>query len=71
MNKVQVGSILHGYCNGFFGRDAYDESRVEAMGVDWIVVRKENGNPNFACFATQDEMDRCLEAWSKNDKSEL
>ena len=39
--KVAVGSILYGFCGGYFGNgiNAYDTKRVEAMGPDWVVAR--------------------------------
>jgi hypothetical protein len=43
-----VGTKLKGFCGGFFGRDSYDDKRVEAVGVDWVVVRTEDGTPLFA-----------------------
>ena len=48
---LQIGQILYGFCGGHFGRDfaAYHDKRIEAVGVDWVVVRDEKGNPNFAC----------------------
>jgi len=47
MAKVKVGSVLHGYCGGYFGRDSYDHKRVEATGKGWLVVRNEQGEPEF------------------------
>lgn len=44
---LRIGDLLHGYCRGCFGRDSYDNKRVEAIGADWIVVREEDGSPNF------------------------
>lgn len=40
---VEVGDVLHGYCGGWFGRDSYDCSRVEAVGPDWLVARIRDG----------------------------
>lgn len=37
--QILVGTILKGFCNGYFGRDSYDTKRVEAVGVDWVVAR--------------------------------
>jgi hypothetical protein len=48
MMPVLVGSKLYGYCGGVFGRDHYDDCRVEAVGAGWVVVRCENGEPDFA-----------------------
>jgi len=36
---IQVGDILKGFCNGWFGRDSYGDKRVEGVGKDWIVAR--------------------------------
>lgn len=41
MLPLQVGAVLHGYCNGFFG-DSYHCKRVEGVGADWIVAREMN-----------------------------
>lgn len=45
---IKVGSIIPGYCNGYFGRDSYETKRVEAMGADWIVCRDDDGHIHFA-----------------------
>lgn len=44
---LRPGQVLYGYCGGHFGRDSYDDKRVEAIGADWVVVREENGQPGF------------------------
>ena len=36
---LQIGQILKGYCSGFFGNN-YEDKRIEALGIDWIVVRE-------------------------------
>lgn len=36
---LRVGDVLYGYCGGHFGRDSYEDKRVEAIGADWVVVR--------------------------------
>lgn len=46
---LQIGQMLYGYCRGIFGRDSYDDKRIEAIEFDWIVVRGEDGTPDFAC----------------------
>lgn len=47
MSTILVGTVLHGYCGGFFG-DVYEDLRVEAVGVDWVVAREESGVVHFA-----------------------
>lgn len=54
MSNIRVGTKLYGFCGGFFGRDDYNDKRVEAIGTDWVVVRYENGGVGFASFADDD-----------------
>jgi hypothetical protein len=44
-----VGEIVPGYCGGLFPLDTYDdELRVEAVGVDWVVLRDvRDGTTHF------------------------
>ncbi len=53
-SPLRVGDMLYGFCGGYFGRDSYDNKRVEAIGSDWVVVREENGSPNFASCDPED-----------------
>ena len=46
--SLYVGTILYGYCEGYFGRGSYGDKRIEAIGADWVVVREEAGDPVFA-----------------------
>lgn len=50
MNGLAIGVMLYGFCGGFFGRDSYQDKRVEAFGYDWIVARDEEGNIHFCHF---------------------
>lgn len=46
---LQIGQKLYGYCGGYFNKYYRTEFfRVEAIGVDWIVVRDDEGNPDTA-----------------------
>jgi hypothetical protein len=53
------------YCNGCFGRD-YDleGARIESEGFDWIVIRKENGEPDFASFSSEQEKQESVNQWT-------
>ena len=57
-----IGTVLDGYCNGFFGRDSYEKKVIEAIGSDWIVVR-ENGGPNIAVFEDIKERNEFVNEW--------
>lgn len=46
-NELRIGSILHGYCGGYFD-DSYECKRVEFIAHDWLVVREiDSGCPIF------------------------
>jgi hypothetical protein len=40
--RIAVGTLLRGFCGGYFGRDSYGTKRVEAVGADWVVARVES-----------------------------
>jgi hypothetical protein len=41
---IQVGEVFPGYCGGIFPPETIDKDlRVEAVGVDWVVLRGPNG----------------------------
>ena len=64
MNALRVGLKLHGYCDGYFGRNSYSDKRVEAFGADWIVAREENGLPVFANVEPT-RIDESVARWAK------
>lgn len=51
---IRTGTLLYGYCGGLFGRDSYSDKRVEAIGVDWVVAREDNGTVVFASCGPED-----------------
>lgn len=63
---IRVGDILHGYCNGYFGRDSYECKRVEALGSDWIVVRYVNEGTSDAITNFNDW--KAAVEWSSSEK---
>ena len=48
--ELKIGDIFYGFCNGYFGRDSYEDKTVEAIGPDWILVRTESDYPDMAYF---------------------
>lgn len=40
----EIGEVFIGFCEGYFGRNSYEDKRVEAFGVDWIVCREVSGS---------------------------
>jgi hypothetical protein len=66
---VAIGTVLKGFCAGYFGSDSLGLKRIEALGADWVVVRcmdgDRQGEPNFACARQGDDWQALLEEWSK------
>jgi hypothetical protein len=40
---LHVGDFIHGFANGYFGRDSYDCRVIEEEGRDWLVTRNTRG----------------------------
>jgi len=57
-------TIKDSYCNGCFGR-RYDliGSIIEAEGYDWIVIRTNEGRPEFASFTDNEDKEECISRW--------
>lgn len=58
-----VGIKIFGYCNGYFGRDSYDDKIIIASGEDWIVAKNNRGQSEFASFDSTDEMWKLIDEW--------
>jgi hypothetical protein len=65
MIDIKVGMVLYGYCNGYFGRENYEDKIVEGFGRDWIVARDINGGACFASFSSTYHMVKCIDNWIK------
>ncbi len=48
--------ILYDFCNGYFGRDSYEDKRIEFVAYDYIVVRDINN----VVYLYQSDEGRCL-----------
>jgi len=64
---ICIGTLLHGYCNGFFPGDNGEPKVIEMIGPDWVVVRDSNDRPLFASFHRRkhSEMISMLEEWAQ------
>lgn len=59
-----VGIKIFGFCNGYFGRDAYADKIIIASGENWIVGRTDDGLNEFASFDSEDDMEQLITEWS-------
>jgi hypothetical protein len=69
--QLQVGQTLYGFCGGYFGRDSYHDKRVEAVGADWVVVRRadfnrENGD--YVEFAQGQNIHETLSEYTRPER---
>jgi hypothetical protein len=58
-NILRVGDILFGFCGGEFGRDSYNDKRVEAIGSDWVIVRSEGYRETYPLLYSGDPEELC------------
>ncbi len=68
MQTFVIGEVLHGFCNGYFGRDSYADKRVEAFGIDWVVCRDEYGEVHFATFESSIKFWNYVKEWRKKEQ---
>lgn len=52
-----VGSKIHGFANGYFGRDSYDCRTIEAEGPDWLVTRNTRGQVELISRTSAERID--------------
>lgn len=44
---LSTGDVIHGFAEGYFGRDSYECRRVEHVGPDYVVTRSYSGRPEL------------------------
>ena len=59
-----LGKKLYGYCEGYFGRDSYEDKTIVAYGCNagkiWIVVEDEDGYVLFTTFESEKVFDEFI-----------
>lgn len=60
-----VGTKIYGYCNGYFGRDDYDDKIIILEGLKWIVCAYlDDDIITCANFDSEEEKIECIKKWS-------
>lgn len=70
MTLSTSGTILYGYCDGYFDipeSHEYEVKRVVAFGADWIVARTDDGTLGFASFSSTEQMFTLVHEWAKKE----
>jgi len=65
-----VGTTIYGFCNGYFGRDSYDDKVIIASGENWIVGKTQYGYVEFASFDDGEEMEELIASWSVREDND-
>ena len=72
MNKnmhhlFSAGDIIYGYCNGFFGRDDYEEKTCILVTPKYAVFQYENG---FAAVLNYNKLlvENGVEKWKQEEQ---
>lgn len=56
LGSISPGRILYGFCNGFFGRDSWNDKVIVASGIErgeaWIVAREASFLDSDLVFAS-------------------
>lgn len=56
-----VGKELTGFCDGYFGRDSYDDKVIIMNGLTWVIAIAEDGYPEVAIFEDKQELEEWVE----------
>lgn len=61
---MNIGRMISGFCNGYFGRDDYDDKIIILEDKKWIVCRYLNRD-EVACvnFDSEQEKKSLLNDW--------
>lgn len=63
-----VGTVIYGFCNGYFGRDDYEDKIIILEGKTWIVCKYFSSDTVTCCnFDSEDEKIECVKQWQVND----
>ena len=70
-----IGKIIYGYCNGYFGRDDYETKIIVFETECSICCRyidngkwKEKGWLSCANFDNAQKKQECIDRWSKEEE---
>ena len=62
-----IGTKIYGYCNGYFGRDDYNDKIIILEGNKWVVcayLDHDNDYITSVNFDSEEEKIECIKKWS-------
>ena len=70
-----IGKVIYGFCNGYFGRDDYDTKMIvyeTQKSIVCINISDEKWFKNSwltcANFDSEEEKNKCIKNWSKEEE---
>lgn len=68
---MNIGRTIYWFCNGYFGRDDYDDKIIILEGEKWIVCRYVDRD-EVACthFRSEEEKNRLINDWAKDSRDD-
>lgn len=66
-----IGTKIYGYCNGYFGRNDYDDKIIILEGRKWIVcayLDTDNDWITSVNFDSEEEKIECIKKWSVKEE---
>lgn len=67
MQIFKIGDRIGGYCNGYFGRDDYDNKTCVFVALKYAVF--ENEDRCGSILNLTDGLDECVKNWEWQDSS--
>jgi len=77
MSNELIGVRIHGYCNGYFGRDDYNSKTLVSWGKFDSVISGgkrvygnfsyDDGRITYCTFDTVNDFKDCLTKWSQEE----
>lgn len=62
-----IGRFIYGFCDGYFGRDSYEDKIIVGEGYDWVVVCSPYSGLQFAEFPDGLMKQELIDKWSVDD----
>lgn len=66
---MNIGTRIYGYCNGYFGRDDYNDKIIIHEGKTWIVCSYlDSEEVSVANFKNEIDKNGCIKDWSVKEE---
>lgn len=67
---MNIGKVIYGNCNGYFGRYSHGDRIIIGEGHNWIVVTDFQEEVMLAKFKNESEKNGFIELWMEEIEEE-